>query len=278
MLSHGHNLQGQVDDFNCVIRYLAQRDLPDLTAEALLARYHVRQADLLILLGGITTPDFAELVARAYQGGLAKQLMLVGGQGHSTQNLRAGLAAHPRYGAIPTADRTEADMLYDVLVGHFGLDRDHILLERESTNCGNNATYALQVVRLRRCIPEFAILVMDPIMQRRIGESFRHAWREERTAFVCQAPAIPLLAEKEGALAFADPAHEAYYRMDSFLKLVMGELPRLRDDEQGYGPRGHGFIGHVDIPEEVEQAFARLLEPFGQLVRAANPVHASPKR
>jgi hypothetical protein len=43
-----------------------------------------------------------------------------------------------------------------------------------------------------------------------------------------------------------------------FFDLLMGEIPRLRDDENGYGPRGRNFIVHVDIPEEVEIAWARL--------------------
>jgi hypothetical protein len=38
----------------------------------------------------------------------------------------------------------------------------------------------------------------------------------------------------------------------------MGEIPRLRDDKEGYGPRGKGFIVHVDIPDEVEEAWRRV--------------------
>ena len=45
--------------------------------------------------------------------------------------------------------------------------------------------------------------------------------------------------------------------------LVLGELSRLTDDEHGYGPRGAGFIVHVDIPAGVAEAGARL--------RAARP-------
>lgn len=43
-----------------------------------------------------------------------------------------------------------------------------------------------------------------------------------------------------------------------FLDLIIGEIPRLRDDEEGYGPRGKGFIVHVDVPENVEEAWKRL--------------------
>lgn len=48
------------------------------------------------------------------------------------------------------------------------------------------------------------------------------------------------------------------WSMDRYISLVLGEIPRLRDDEEGYGPLGKGFITHVDIPEEVEVAWKRL--------------------
>ena len=39
---------------------------------------------------------------------------------------------------------------------------------------------------------------------------------------------------------------------------MLGELPRLRDDINGYGPLGRDFIVHVDIPAEVEAAWQIL--------------------
>lgn len=35
----------------------------------------------------------------------------------------------------------------------------------------------------------------------------------------------------------------------------MGEIPRLRDDENGYGPNGKNFIAHVNIPDEIKEAY-----------------------
>jgi hypothetical protein len=43
-----------------------------------------------------------------------------------------------------------------------------------------------------------------------------------------------------------------------FFDLIMGEIPLLRDDEVGYGPKRKGFIPHVDIPVEVEEAWRGL--------------------
>ena len=34
-----------------------------------------------------------------------------------------------------------------------------------------------------------------------------------------------------------------------------GRYIYLRDDENGYGPKGKGFLRHVDIPEEVNRSF-----------------------
>ncbi|MBS6397781.1 MAG: hypothetical protein KH452_11650 [Clostridiales bacterium] len=42
-----------------------------------------------------------------------------------------------------------------------------------------------------------------------------------------------------------------------------------------YGPQGKNFLSHVDIPEEVEQAFEKLKLAFADRVREANPLYAS---
>ena len=61
------------------------------------------------------------------------------------------------------------------------------------------------------------------------------------------------------------------------MTLLMGEIPRLSDDENGYGPKGKDYIAHVDIPEKVEQAFLKLKQVYGSMVREANPRSASSK-
>ena len=43
------------------------------------------------------------------------------------------------------------------------------------------------------------------------------------------------------------------------LSLLTGEIRRLRDDEHGYGPRGKGFLPHVDIPEDVMDAWRHIM-------------------
>ena len=130
-----------INDFNSIIRYLAQRDVPALTSEAILQRHGTAQVDLLVLMGGITTPDFAEMAANVYHGGLSKHFMIVGGDGHSTKNLRRNIASH--YGSIHTAGRPEADILSDIMVNFLSIKRDDILIERNSTNCGTQCLVCL---------------------------------------------------------------------------------------------------------------------------------------
>lgn len=55
----------------------------------------------------------------------------------------------------------------------------------------------------------------------------------------------------------------------------MGEIPRLTDNDAGYGPNSKNYIAHDDIPPEVQAAFERLQAVYGTQTRAANPLYAS---
>lgn len=66
------------------------------------------------------------------------------------------------------------------------------------------------------------------------------------------------LVERKVCFDIAGLSDEDLWSTERFLDLVVGEVPRLRDDAGGYGPKGQGYIAHVDIPEDVERAFKRL--------------------
>lgn len=63
--------------------------------------------------------------------------------------------------------------------------------------------------------------------------------------------------------------------MDRYIALLMGEIPRLSDSADGYGPTGKAFIAHVDVPKEVEEAFEDLKKEYADRIRTANPLYAS---
>ena len=59
-------------------------------------------------------------------------------------------------------------------------------------------------------------------------------------------------------LAYAESI-PGMWPIDRFVSLLMGEVKRLTDTPDGYGPRGKDFITHVDIPKEVKEAYEDLL-------------------
>ena len=184
----------------------------------------------MLLFGG-SLPDAWDTAAAAVHDGRVGTLVLVGGVGHTTDVLRSIVGDAP----------TEADLMAD------HLRREHhitdVLLERESSNCGENIVFARDLVRTAGLAPRTVALVQDPTMQRRMDAVLRLVWPEAR--------AVNRPGPRRGRHAWP---HERW------VALVMGEVPRLRDDADGYGPRGRGFQAHVDVPAEVEAAYAALVE------------------
>ena len=91
--------------------------------------------------------------------------------------------------------------------------------------------------------------------------SFEKAFEDEEVVFEACPTFVPRVKEVDARLRFDESGgveEEQLWDMDRFLGLILGEIVRLRDDEEGYGPRGKGFIGHVDVPEAVLEAYARL--------------------
>jgi uncharacterized SAM-binding protein YcdF (DUF218 family) len=253
---------------NTVAEFLALRSLPTLREDDLLADVGIPRANLLILLGN-SLPCTAEMAASAFRDGMAEQFMIVGGIGHSTSLLRDNVKQSPSYQAIEVDGKTEADILAEV-VAQAGVDRSQLLLETKSTNCGNNATYALELLNKLNRKPRNIILMQDPTMQRRTMASFEKAWMDadEQARFISFAPFVPRVKVQADELVLdAIEQLGEIWSMERFLSLLMGEIPRLMDDENGYGPKGKNFIVHVDIPMEVRSAYERLLGSYSSNVR-----------
>lgn len=199
------------------------------------------RVDLMLLFGGSMPPTW-EVAAAAVRSGEVGTLMLVGGRGHTTDALMHALG-------VDQPDATEAEVMAGWLRDRHGID--DVILETASTNCGNNITYAEQVARGHGLRPRTVALVQDPTMQRRMDAGFRRSW------------------SLGGATAVNRPGPDSRgsWPWHRWAALVLGEVPRLRDDRDGYGPRGRGYIGHVDVPEEVEVAFGALAEAHPEWLR-----------
>ncbi|WP_238906806.1 YdcF family protein [Clostridium sp. YIM B02506] len=255
-----------VDSFNEIIKYLAKRDIKEISKEELLKKYNIDKVDLLIILGS-AIPYIAEEGGRAYKSNLAKEIMIVGGIGHSTIYLEENILNNLKYEGIEVKDRAEADILKDVLVKNLSIKEEDIIIENKSTNCGSNAHETFKVIKELNKKPKTILILQDPTMQLRTDECFKKEWKDKQVEFINYSCFVPLIKEENGEMKFIDNDIYGLWDMHRFISLIMGEIPRLKDDENGYGPRGKGFIGHVDIPKEVLEAYEVLLPYYSEYLR-----------
>ena len=59
----------------------------------------------------------------------------------------------------------------------------------------------------------------------------------EKTLIISYSPFIPQLKVLENCYEYINYGINGLWTKDRFIDLIMGEIPRLRDDENGYGPR-----------------------------------------
>jgi hypothetical protein len=197
--------------------------------------------DLLLLFGGSLPPTW-QVAADAVQRGEVGTLLLVGGRGHTTDALLTAMGLDPE--SPQTRDTTEAEVMAGWLRDVHGVH--DVLLETRSTNCGTNVSLAEQVAARHGLSPRTVALVQDPTMQRRMDARFRRTW------------------SLGGAVAVNRPGPDSRdaWPWHRWVALVLGEVPRLRDDPDGYGPRGRDFIAHVDLPADVEAAHRAVLDAY----------------
>ena len=110
--------------------------------------------------------------------------------------------------------------------------------------------------------PRSILLFQDPAMQWRTLVTFQKVWQVASypAIFRSDPTFVPRLEMRDGMVSYAAAMPSGLWSPERFLSLILGEIPRLRDDERGYGPRGRDFIPHVEIPLEIEAAYEHVLE------------------
>ncbi|MCW2486155.1 YdcF family protein [Candidatus Symbiopectobacterium sp. NZEC127] len=240
-----------IRDLNTLADWLALDDLGD----------HERLSpDLLILAGHAIMPNIIGALDFAAQTGVP--VLLSGGIGHSTALLQQAVKQDPLTAAIETEGKGEADILAEIAHQVFAIPWEKIEIENRSTNCGQNADFSRDRLLAQSSFPTTILLVQDPLMQRRTFESFQHSWRQKNLTgrFINWPVFVPRLVNVGDSLMITGGQRAGIWTLERYISMIFGEVKRLRDDETGYGPAGAGFIGHVDIPVEVENAWRRLTE------------------
>lgn len=251
---------------NLLGAFCGMRDIPALTGECLQAKYNIRQADVMALFGGSILAG-GDLLAQAMQNGAAKNYVIVGGEGHTTQTLRDKV--HALYPDFITDGLPEAKVFQGYLQRKYGFAPR--LLECASTNCGNNITNMIALLKEHSIPFDTIILSQDASMQRRMDAGMRR--HSPETAIINFAAYSAKVIVRNHALAFAEEI-PGMWDIERYSSLLLGEIPRLSDDENGYGPLGRNFIAHVDIPDDVREAFHFLAKLNPERIRSANPKYA----
>ena len=248
------------ENINILAKFLGTRDIDALNQEELFNRYGIHQVDVMVLFGG-SILEGGDVLASGIKNFVAKKYIIVGGAGHTTDTLRQ--VVHLEYPDIETTDLSEAEIFQKYIKHVYGCMADY--LETKSTNCGNNITYLLDLLKENNISFKSIILSQDASMQRRMAAGLKKYVKEDVTiinyATYC-------------AKVFEDNIH-GMWSINRYVNLLMGEIPRLSDDANGYGPNGKNYIAHVDIPENVMIAFEELKLVFGSETREANPLYAS---
>ena len=193
--------------------------------------------------------------------------------GHTTETLRERVRAE--YPEMETAGLAEAEIFQMYLQRIHGCQADY--LETESTNCGNNITFLIDLLDRNKVSWKSIILCQDASMQNRMDAGLRK-YAPEGTTIINFAAYSARLQETDGQPEYTSKIH-GMWEIDRYVNLLMGEIPRLSDNPDGYGPCGRGFIAHVDIPAEVLYSFDELKKIYGGKTRTANPAFADkPKK
>lgn len=255
-------------NINILGRFCGKRDIEALTAKHLQERYGWRRAGVMVLFGGSIISG-GDVLAKAMKNGIAEKYVIVGGAGHTTDTLRQKV--QEECPTIITDGLPEAEVFNRYLDVMYGLKADY--LEIQSTNCGNNITYLLDLLKQYGIAFRSIILCQDATMQRRMDAGLRKYIFDDVTVINFASYKAEVIV-KNDRLDYSENIH-GMWSMDRYVNLLMGEIPRLADDADGYGPKGKDFIAHVDIPEEVRTAFEELRERYSGDIRKANPLYAS---
>ncbi|TVY07889.1 YdcF family protein [Paenibacillus cremeus] len=264
------DLYQMAENINILSGFLGKRDIDTLTSQALEEKYRISQTDLLILFGGSIAYG-CDVVGQAVSNHIVKNFMIVGGEGHTTESLRRTI--HNAVPEIETTGKMEADLMSEYIKWKY--DIDNILIERNSTNCGNNITYALDVIKQNNLSLNNLIIVQDSTMQCRMDAGFRKYLQDPKVEVINFASYQARVEVKNEKLVMEPTGIWGMWEIERYVSLLMGEIPRLLDDIHGYGPNGKNYIAHVDIPINVLKAFEELKVEYGDLVRVANPLYAS---
>lgn len=161
---------------NQVGAWLAQDDLAMLPA--------LPQVDVVVLAGNAVIPTIDAACRLAAEREVP--LLISGGVGHSTNYLYEAVRQDTRYRMLPVVGRPEAHVLADIAHDYWQIPRSRLVVEDQSTNCGENARFTRTTLENGGIPHRRGIVIQGPTMQRRTMATFARVWQGDDAATVAE--------------------------------------------------------------------------------------------
>ncbi|MFR7385352.1 MAG: YdcF family protein [Anaerostipes sp.] len=154
------------DAFNCIIEFLAVRDIAQMSKDALKQACGASVTDVIIALGS-DLPVVAETACELYKAGYGEKLMFCGGIGHSTINLKKKVAKILNVD-IDRLPESEAEIYACLAKDKYQIESSSIFMDKTSTNTSENIKNAIQIFNDHTIKHQNVILIQDPILQKEV--------------------------------------------------------------------------------------------------------------
>lgn len=251
---------------NTITRFLALRNIENLTSETIKKQCGVDKVDVIVVFGN-ELPVVVETACEAFQAGLCDYLLMCGGVGSSTKILQKRMQENSLYRDYVWKG-TAGEIFADVARKIYKIPREKVLVKNTSTNSGENGQFVRQILRGTKILHRSILLMQDPLMQYRSFMSMKRFF-PHNVKLISYAPFIPLVNAK---LEFYE-SNSLLWDKSRFYELLMGEMWRLRDNLNGYGSCGRERFKYVDIPTDVENSYTVLTSSFQEYMTRCNEVN-----
>lgn len=249
-----HDKEKIANAINILGNFCGVRDIDKLTQKNLKEKFNLEKMDVAVLFGGSIVAG-GDIFAEAIKNNFAKKYIIVGGAGHTTEDLREKMRKVLKKNF--SSEITEAELFNCYLEEKYNLQAD--FLECESTNCGNNITFLLSLLEKNNLSHENILLIQDATMQRRMSATLQKYFDEKKIINFAAYKAKIIVENNE--LKFNE-IPSGMWTLEKYVRLLMGEIFRLQDNLEGYGPKGKNFIAHVEISEKILSSFDFLKKYF----------------
>jgi uncharacterized SAM-binding protein YcdF (DUF218 family) len=139
-------------------------------------------------------------------------------------------------------EKTEAETFADI-ARQAGVPEDHIIIENEATNSGENIQFTHTLLKERGIGVNSLLLVQKPYMERRAYATFRKQWPDPNTQITITSPQIDYEALPDGTI-------DKQYLIEA----MVGDMQRVKV----YGENGWQIP--QAIPDKVWKAYERLVQ------------------